>query len=50
MIFKQEMIISEYIKILKINNSLVTRLNTSLRRLKKLKLTLTFIKILAMIM
>ncbi len=37
MIFKQGMIISEYIKTLKMNNLLVTRLNTSLKRLKKLK-------------
>jgi len=31
------MMISEYIKTLKTNNSLVTRLNALLRRLKKLK-------------
>ncbi len=31
------MIISEYIKILKINNLLITRLNTLLIRLKRLK-------------
>ncbi len=37
MIFKQEMMTSEYIKALKINDSLITRSDISLMRLKRLK-------------